>query len=229
VITKPKVSAVVFDWGGTLTPWHSVNPREAWIAAVGEGELSARLAAAEDEIWARTQSEHRSGSLTDILAAAGVTDSASALAAFSEWWEPHTLIDPAVPALFAALRDRGIKIGVLSNTVWPREEHERIFARDGVLELIDGAVYTSEIPWTKPHPEAFRAALDAVGVTDPAHAVFVGDRPYDDIWGAKAVGMRAVLVPHSDIPEIQRGPVQGEADAVVTDLADLLAVIDAWR
>ena len=56
---------------------------------------------------------------------------------------------------------------MLSNTVWSRAEHERIFERDGMLDLIDGAVYTSEITWTKPHPEAFRAALDAVGVTDP--------------------------------------------------------------
>ena len=57
---------------------------------------------------------------------------------------------------------------MLSNTFWPRDWHEEIFRRDGVLGLIDGAVYTSEIDWTKPHPEAFRAAMTAVGVTDPA-------------------------------------------------------------
>ncbi len=64
-----------------------------------------------------------------------------------------------MPALFAGLRERGIRIGVLSNTLWPRAVHEEIFARDDVLALIDGAVYTSEVPWTKPHPEAFLAAL----------------------------------------------------------------------
>ena len=95
--------------------------------------------------------------------------------------------------------------------------------------LIDGAVYSSEIPWTKPHPEAFWAALAAVGVTDPARAVFVGDRPFDDIHGAKQVGMRAVLVPHSAIPDAQKGHVQGDPDAVVQRLGDLLAVVDAWR
>jgi putative hydrolase of the HAD superfamily len=98
-----------------------------------------------------------------------------------------------------------------------------------VLELIDGAVYSSEIPWTKPHPEAFRAALAAVDVDDPADAVFVGDRPFDDIHGAKSVGMHAVLLPHSDIPDIQKGPVEGEADAIIQRLADLLAVVDALR
>jgi putative hydrolase of the HAD superfamily len=58
--------------------------------------------------------------------------------------------------------------------------------------------------------------------------VFVGDRTFDDIHGAKSAGMRAVLVPHSDIPEAQRGPVEGEPDAVIHRLAELLAVVDAW-
>ena len=41
--------------------------------------------------------------------------------------------------------------------------------------------------------------------------------------------MRAVLVPHSDIPDLQRGPVEGEPDAVVSRLADLVPLIDGWR
>jgi putative hydrolase of the HAD superfamily len=223
------VQAVIFDWGGTLTPWHTIEPREAWITAVDDHELADRLMAAEHELWLRSRDEHRSGSMDEVFAAAGVEPTESMLAAISQWWEPHTLLDPDVPPLFDALRDRRIKIGVLSNTLWSRTEHERIFARDGVLDAIDGAVYSSEIPWTKPHREAFRAALDAVSVADPAEAVFVGDRPFDDVHGAKSAGLRAVLLPHSDIPEVQKGPVEGEPDAVIQRLGDLLAVIDAWR
>ncbi|WP_375478306.1 HAD family hydrolase [uncultured Jatrophihabitans sp.] len=221
------LDAVIFDWGGTLTPWHTIESRHAWLATVGDDELADRLAAAEAELWLRSRDEHRSGTLHEIYTAAGVVPTDAMHAAMRGWWEPHTHLDPDVPPLFDALRARGIKIGVLSNTIWARAEHERIFARDGVLQHIDGAVYTSEIPWTKPHPEAFRAALAAVGVDDPARALFVGDRPFDDIHGAKSVGMHAVLVPHSDIPEVQRGPVEGEADAVVQRLADVLAVVDS--
>ena len=152
-----------------------------------------------------------------------------ALVAYHQWWEPHTFTDPDVPDLLAGLRERDIKVGVLSNTLWTREHHEAVFARDGVIDLIDGAVYSSELPWTKPHPEAFRAALDAIGVADPATAVFVGDRPFDDIHGAKQVGMRAVLVPHSAIPEGQKGHVEGDPDAVVDRLIDVLAVVDRWN
>ena len=113
---------------------------------------------------------------------------------------------------------------MLSNTMWPRDAHERIFVRDEILELIDGAVYTSEIPWTKPHPEAFRAAMRAVGVTDPAECVFVGDRPYDDVHGAKSAGMRAVLVPNSDVPAFPGA----QPDAVISRLADFLGHLDRW-
>ncbi|HWF81144.1 MAG TPA: HAD family hydrolase, partial [Streptosporangiaceae bacterium] len=122
------------------------------------------------------------------------------------------------------LRARNIKIGVLSNTLWPRDWHDGFFRRDWVLDLIDGSVYSSEIDWTKPHREAFIAAMTAVGATDPARCVFVGDRPWDDIHGAKSVGMRAVLVPHSEVP-----PFDGATpDAVIGGLAELPALIESW-
>ena len=113
---------------------------------------------------------------------------------------------------------------MLSNTFWPRAWHEEIFRRDDILGLIDGAVYTSEIDWTKPHPEAFRAAMAAIGVTDPAGCVFVGDRPIDDVQGAKSVGMRAVLIQGSDVPAL----ADAEPDAVISRLAELPPLLESW-
>jgi putative hydrolase of the HAD superfamily len=234
------VAAVIFDWGGTLTPWHTIDLAEQWRAyarahtghAHEAEETAARILAVEAAAWGRGRTDGTSARLHEILAEAGVdTDHPghdAARTAYEEFWEPHTLTDPDVPGLFTGLRERGIKVGVLSNTVWTREYHEAVFARDGVLDLVDGAVYSSEIEHAKPHPEAFAAALAAVGVTDPASAVYVGDRPYEDVHGAQRVGMRAVLVPHSDIPADQRVPVDVVPDAVVHRLADLLGVLDAW-
>ena len=130
--------------------------------------------------------------------------------------------------MLTALRERGLRVGVLSSTPWPGAWHEEWLRRDGVLHLFDACVWSSDLPWTKPHPEAFRAALDAVGVTDPARAVYVGDRPYDDVSGAKAVGMRAVLVPHSEIPPSQQVPVDVTPDAVIQRLADLPGLLADW-
>jgi putative hydrolase of the HAD superfamily len=134
-----------------------------------------------------------------------------------------------VPELFGRLRADGLRIGVLSNTVWPREWHETFFRRDSVLDLIDGAVYTSEIEWTKPSPHAFGAAMDAVGVTDPRECVFVGDRLFDDIWGAAQVGMRTIHIPHSRIPLEQVGHTEGRPDAVAERLADVYDIVHRWR
>jgi putative hydrolase of the HAD superfamily len=232
------VSAVIFDWGGTLTPWHTVDLREQWAAysrvydPARADELAGLLLDAETDAWRAAREHQRSGTFDDLLRSVGVDPGSprhpDALAAYEEFWTPHTFIDPEAPPLLSALRDRGLKVGVLSNTIWPRAFHEEVFRRDGVLHLVDGAVYTSEIPWTKPHPEAFRAAMRAVGVDDPGAVVFVGDRPYDDVHGAKQVGMRAVLVPHSAIPSDQKGHVEGSPDAVVRRLADLLEVVDRW-
>ena len=104
----------------------------------------------------------------------------------------------------------------------------RLQAIDGVIDLIDGSVYTSEIEHAKPHPEAFAAALAAVGVSDPSRAVYVGDRPYEDVHGAQQAGLRAILVPHSDIPADQVVPVDVTPDGVAHQLLDILDLVDRW-
>ena len=133
-----------------------------------------------------------------------------------------------VRPLWEGLRERGLRVGVLSNTIWPGEYHRSVFERDGVLDLIDAQVYSSEIAWTKPHAEAFRAAADAVGVR-PQEAVYVGDRLFEDVHGSQAAGMRAIWIPHSQIPVAQQVAVDVQPDAVAHDLLDILAIVDGWH
>ena len=240
------VQAVIFDWGGTLTPWHTVDLIAQWKVYAehytrdhvnefpdGGADLADRMLRAERESWARLKENGTSARLSDVFDAVGVSTDhpghPAAQTAYEEFWEPHTYIDPDVPVLFSALRERGVRVGVLSNTIWSRDYHRRVFDRDGVLPLIDGDVYTSEIPWVKPHPEAFGAAMTAVGMTDPGRCVYVGDRVYEDVHGAQQVGMRAILVPHSDIPVDQQVPVDVVPDGVATRLLDVLALVDAWN
>ena len=228
---------MIFDWGGTLTPWLTMDHLAVWrtfadVLHPGEPErastVAAALLAAEDAAWDRVRREHRAFTLAQVLAAAGVAEDEAALTAFRLAWEPATITDPEVAPLLTGLRERGVRLGVLSSTSWPGLWHEEALRRDGVLDLFDACVWSSDLPWTKPHPEAFRAALAAVGATDPSRCVYVGDRPYDDIHGAKGVGMRAVLVPHSTIPPAQQVPVDVEPDAVIQRLSDLPAVLDTW-
>jgi putative hydrolase of the HAD superfamily len=228
------VEAVIFDWGGTLTPWRTIDPTAEWstlAAAVAPDESAAvtnALCNAAQLVWTRSRELNRSATFAEICTLADVRPTDRAVAAYRAFWNPATLTDPDVTPVLLELRDRDIRVGVLSNTVWPREWHEEIFRRDGVLDLIDAAVYTSEIEWTKPSPRAFGAAMTALGVGDPAACVFVGDRPFDDIFGARQAGMRAVLLPHSQIPDYQSGHTDGEPDAVIQRLADLPARLAHW-
>ena len=225
------VQAVIFDWGGTLTPWHSINVAQLWQTVCEphfiEAEAISSAAAlheAEQRLWQAAADHHKSATMGQLFELAGVAATEGLLTSYTKAWEPHTFTDPDVLTLLGYLRGSGIKVGVLSNTMWPRDWHEEVFRRDGVLGLIDGAVYTSEIDWTKPHPEAFAAAMAAVGVSDPAGCVFVGDRPYDDVHGAQSVGMRAVLIPNSDVPPFDAAI----PDAIIRNLAELRPLIESW-
>lgn len=229
------VEAVLFDWGGTLTPWRSIAAADEWSSLAREAapdrheQVTAALVAAADRIWARSREEHRSATLEEICRLAEIAYDEARLTSYRQFWEHATQTDPEAPPVLRQLRRSGLKVGVLSNTVWPRVWHEEIFERDGIADLLDGAVYTSEIPWTKPAPEAFHAAMAAVGVRDPGACVFVGDRLFDDIYGARNAGMRAVHIPHSDIPVEQVGHTVGEPDAVIQRLAELPHIVDRWR
>ena len=230
------VDAVIFDWGGTLTPWRTIDfsggvgVRSLRSAAPDRHEeATAALVAAADAglgpVAGRAQQLDARGDLPDRRLCRRRRAPRRLPRVLGAGDDDRRRRARAV----RALRAEGIKVGVLSNTVWPRAWHEEIFVRDGIDQLIDGAVYTSDIAWTKPAPEAFHAAMEAVGASDPEQCVFVGDRLFDDIYGAQNVGMRAVHVPHSDIPTGQIGHTEGEPDAVIHRLAEIPDVIRSWR
>lgn len=239
------IDAVIFDWGGTLAPWVVMDHLTAWRAYAdvlypGDPEraapVAAALLAAEQGRWNLVRDEHRAFRLDQVIADATAAvaggadplDRPDALAAFREVWTAASHTRPEVAPMLGELRERGLALGVLSSTGWPGSWHEEFLRRDGVLELFDGCVWSSDLEWTKPHPAAFTAAMAAVGVRDPARCVYVGDRLYDDIHGAKQVGMRAVFVPHSVIPAEQLVAVDVEPDAVLDSLVDLPGLIAEW-
>ncbi len=231
------MDAVIFDWGGTLSHFVSVEMIDVWCLAARhldpdrEEEVTARLVEVEERFWARTASHQESGTLADLVAEASAElglDVAEAVLEEAavrhlDAWTPHITHDPDAAEVLAALRERGLRIGLLSNTHWPRAFHERFLERDGLAELIDARLYTSEMTHMKPHPKVFAEALAAVGVDDPGRTVFVGDRPFDDIHGAKQAGMRAVLRPNPAVPGHPTTP-----DAVIDRLHQLLDLVDRW-
>jgi putative hydrolase of the HAD superfamily len=65
------LDAVIFDWGGTLTPWHTIDPFECWLAVTSDEVQAKALIAAEVTVWSAVRDTHRSGTIEDILHTAG--------------------------------------------------------------------------------------------------------------------------------------------------------------
>ena len=235
------IRAVVFDWGGTLTPWHDVDLVAQWYAyseiydAENAAALARRLYEGEAARWQRqreTNGAISTGALDALFLDEGIDINGArhlrALGSYLDFWAPHTLAHPDAVEVLAGLRQRGFLIGVLSNTMWPRVHHQEVFDRDDLTELIDAAVYTSELPVAKPHVEAFRAVLAALDV-EASEAVFVGDRLWDDVLGAQQAGMRAVWIPHSRIPVDQVPDGSAQPDATAHELRDIFTILEDWH
>ena len=230
------IDAVLFDWGGTLTTFHNVDMIDAWrvaaeVLAPGRvDEVAEALLTAEREVWQRTTTTMRSATTSEVLRAASEAVGlpvetalhASAVDRYLDHWAPTSVARKDARPVLHALKERGLRTGLLSNTHWPRQQHESWLERDGILDLIDARVYTSDLDHVKPHPAAFGALLDEVGVA-PDRAVFVGDRLHDDVAGAKDLGMRAVWLRNDVVPSYDVQP-----DAVIDELAELVDVVDRW-
>jgi putative hydrolase of the HAD superfamily len=95
----------------------------------------------------------------------------------------------SAPAL-KRLGGRGLKLVCVSN--WD-VSLEPVLERCGLLELLDGAISSAAAGASKPAPAIFTAALAIAGCA-PAEALHVGDTPEEDVAGARAAGIEAVLL-----------------------------------
>ena len=111
--------------------------------------------------------------------------------------ENFELYEDTLPVL-AALREHGLRIGLVSNT----GRDLKAFIEHHSLD-VDAAVSSGAHGKTKPHPAIFRSALEQLGAS-PEETAMVGDSPEDDVEGARALGMRAFLVDREDrFPELE--------------------------
>jgi len=115
----------------------------------------------------------------------------------------------AGPAL-RSLRALGLAIVVVSN--WDHSLHARL-DETGLAPLVDAAVASAEIGHAKPEPAIFAHALELAGA-GPGSALHAGDSPREDVEGALAAGLRAVLVSRA-------GPPAAPGVPVIASLAEL--------
>jgi putative hydrolase of the HAD superfamily len=216
------IDAVLFDWGDTLFHF-------AWDESLVEAGWEAGLATLDrdglpghEDTAARFRERYLPllwipGSLDEIeypamvrelMEGFGIELSDDDLSRFLEAehsaWEPARQLGDSTHALLDSLRERGLKTGLVSNAFdsgWLlRNDLERM----GIADRLDAAVFSSEVGKRKPHPAIFEAALEQLGV-EPERALFVGDRRFEDVRGAKEAGMTTVLAYWFRADEDERG------------------------
>jgi putative hydrolase of the HAD superfamily len=240
------VGAVLFDYGLTLVTYR--RPEEALQRVYAEiSELLAGrlgvpvpgatrlLAAVHDLTEAAVEAHEADGRLEEIdlepVTAAAYRELGLELPPDlldevrrmeqEAWVEGITVAADTLPTL-AALRRRGVRVGLVSNAPYRAASMRDQLDRLGLLPHLDAAVFSSAVGWRKPSPRIFARALAELG-SHPAETLMVGDRGREDVGGAHAAGMRAVLLrEHRVDPD-----GEAAADAVIDRLRDLLPLVDA--
>jgi FMN phosphatase YigB (HAD superfamily) len=240
------LAAVLFDVGGTLVRGRpDVSPRELSLA-----QLVARFGKRE---WYASLLD--ADLLTEMLA----DDPAEpmrqrTLELVRRWLDAHAVsadaidlnelrrvavvpgsvsgeLAPGARDTLVWCREHGLRTVLVSNTLWSAAED---FLSDldalGLAGLVDGVVTSHTVGYRKPHRAIFEAALAIAGV-DAGAAVMVGDEPYQDVFGAQRIGMRAVWVRTTRPRAIPVGEPDGFAvtpDAQIESLAELPEVLEGW-
>lgn len=227
------IEAVLFDLDDTL--YAEAAYVRSGFAAVG-AELAARgLADADEaaEVFASIHfQETRDRVFNTGLARLGLDDETieevvRPLVACYRDHEPTGLaFHDGVAALLRDLRTWA-KVGVVTDG-WLGVQQRKAAAL-GLAAHVDAIVFSDELGrerW-KPHPAPFDLCRERLGGVPASAGVFVGDNPERDVAGARAAGLRPVLLrrPGAYFAEARSS---GEA-AVIDDLAQLPALLDRWR
>jgi putative hydrolase of the HAD superfamily len=184
-------------------------PAEASVLAAAEAHAKREL---DRPPSSNTENEAQRGwhYFNLVLAHAGIARSAAtdgALAELKAWHDRHNAwedVPEGVREALARLADSGRKLVVVSNA---NGTVDALFRRLGLLDRF-AAVRDSAVEGVeKPDPRLFRLALERASA-DPETALHVGDMYHVDVVGARAAGLRVVLVdsdglyPEADCPRV---------------------------
>jgi HAD superfamily hydrolase (TIGR01549 family) len=245
-LAGPPVGAVLFDYGLTLVTYRRpeaalerAHERISRLLAARLGvavpEGARLLTAVHDVVEAAVEDHELGGGLEEIdlepvtaaaYRALGLELSAELLDEVrgieqEAWVEGITVAPDTVPTL-RELRHRGLRLGLVSNAPYRAASMHAQLALLDLGPLLDAAVFSSAVGWRKPSPVIFERALAELGAR-PEETLMVGDRGREDVDGAHAAGMRAVL-----LREHHAGPAGETApDAVLDRLAGVVPLVAA--
>jgi putative hydrolase of the HAD superfamily len=132
------------------------------------------------------------------------------------------IIIPGAKECLQVLKDKGYKLGLISNTGrTPGKVLRQMLREIDLIQYFEELTFSNEIGLRKPHPAPFIHTLKILSAQS-SEAVHVGDHLKSDIYGAKNVGMKAILFK----PFSKLEPVDVEPDAAVESLTSIAEVIE---
>ena len=235
-----KIRAVTFDlWNTLLTssPGAVEIRSRFWSEVIDERDLEidadllhgtlSMLPDRFDEEWRAGRQYGPTEALADCFTAFGdrlTSEDRDALAAAFEAASYELKVAPVADAadVLSAVAATGVAVGIISDTALATGRHLRTYLDAyGIFQHVTFAAFSDEVGVYKPDPAIFAAALDGLGIGDPATAAHVGDLKRTDVAGARAMGMSTVR-----FRGVVDDPEDGaEADHVIDRLADLPRVL----
>ena len=238
---QPVIEAVTFDFWNTIAtvpPGAMSAARERAVAAACAGhdveveadrllESLERVGLDWERSWAAGRHLHPHEAAATLVRALGVEGAAREMVAeafLGAGREVELEFAPGIGPCFEALRERGLRLGIVCDVGFSGGELLReLLDAEGLLAHFSGWGFSDEVGHYKPAPQIFEAALGALEAR-PAEAAHVGDLRRTDVAGAAALGMRTVryrgMNPEGD------GEAGAEADFVLASHDELPDVID---
>ena len=227
----PKIKAVFFDVDDTLydSTLQAESARKNAIKAMIEAGLNLSEEGAMKSLKhiVRKFGSNYSRHFNELLNESGHDENPRIIAAGLVAYHNTKLtylvpFRDTVPTLLS-LRDRNYKLGAITNGIAVKQWEKLI--RLGVQHVFDTVIISEEAGVEKPDPEIFRLALKEIGCR-PREAAMLGDRIDRDIAGANEAGMLTVQL----LKEKRRGKTpkkpEEEPDYVVSDLRDILNILE---
>jgi HAD superfamily hydrolase (TIGR01549 family) len=207
-----KITTVFFDFGGTLCDYYPSNA-EIWskIAARLGYQIPPDDSRIHQGMKNMTQAYQRLdisfGQLTanqlhtlncQVLNAMGIDGSGTQDTIAAEFLARekaglYTLY-PDIPQTLHALKQKGIKMGLISNVGQELAITRRPFLKEnGILHFFDTIIFSVEVGVVKPEKAIFDLALREIGEGNPSSTMHVGDSPIEDVKGARNAGLIPIL------------------------------------
>ncbi len=135
-------------------------------------------------------------------------------------------VGPTALSTLEELRQRGYRLGLVSNFCNLVDVVYLNIDRLGLLQYFEQSVLSCEVGWRKPSPRIYAAICEKMAVV-PENCLFIGDRLIEDIRGPQQAGMRAILTQEFRQEEPNSSNIQ--PDAVITRLDQLLDLLEPLK